>query len=121
MPWCGEQSAREGAVGSPHSAKHCASQRPSLQVYAPGACETGHPHDPAWERRLEVGRTVARCASLHMSKPAHAFLRAWERTPAHPGGELQPCQGMSWLMRAAVVAADPGGSASRKAQGDKGL
>jgi hypothetical protein len=38
------------------------------------AFETGHPHDPALERRRqEVGRTVARVASLHTSKQAQVF------------------------------------------------
>ena len=47
----------------------------------------GKMKDAEMEQRLaEVGRQVARFAYLHSSDQAMAFLKAWERAPANPGG-----------------------------------
>jgi NAD(P)H-dependent FMN reductase len=49
--------------------------------------QSGTVHDHDLEQRLkDVGRQVARFASLHTSAQAQEFLRAWEGAPVNPGG-----------------------------------
>ena len=48
----------------------------------------GHCTDAGIEKRLkDVGRQVAKFASLHNSEHFQEFLKLWEAAPANPGGE----------------------------------
>lgn len=50
--------------------------------------EAGKCKDPDLEKRLkDVGRQVAKFASLHNSEHFREFLKLWEAAPPNPGGE----------------------------------
>ena len=51
--------------------------------------EDGRMKDPKLEERVkEVGRQVARFATLHACHRDHDFLKQWEKAPDNPGGNL---------------------------------